>query len=61
MSDFEDGDQLRLIISKLEILRNYIIVADEGVRQQQSAMNDEVLSVIKDIRVQITAWIKGHA
>lgn len=60
MSEFEDGDQLRLIISKLEILRNYIIVADEGVRQQQSAMNDEVLSVIKDIRVQITAWIKGH-
>lgn len=61
MSEFEEGDsQLRLIIAKLEILRNFLIVADDGMRQQQSAMNDEVLSVMKAIRVDINVWIKGH-
>lgn len=61
MSEFDEGDiQLKLIVSKLEILRNFLVVADEGARQQQSAMHDEVLSVMKEVRTSINAWIKGH-
>lgn len=61
MDEFDDGDKdLKLIITKLELLRNFLVVADDGMRQQQSAMNDEVLAVMKDIRVSITAWIKKH-
>lgn len=61
MSEFNDGNkELKLIIEKLEILRNFLIVADDGMRQQQSAMNDEAISVIKDIRVSIALWIKEH-
>lgn len=61
MNEFDDGDnELRLILAKLEILRNFLIVADDGMRQQQSAMNDEVMSVMKDIRVSINSWIRRH-
>lgn len=61
MDEFDDGDKdLRLIIAKLELLRNFLVVADDGLRQQQSAMNDEVLSVMKDIRSSIGVWIRKH-
>lgn len=53
-------DQLKLILQKLEILRNYLIVADEGARQQQSAMLDEINAVMKDIKTEVNHWIKQH-
>lgn len=62
MNEFDDGEKtLKLILSKLEILRNFLIVADDGMRQQQSAMNDEVMSVIKEIRLAINEWIRKHS
>lgn len=51
-------DRLKLIMEKLELLRNFMVVADDGMRQQQSAMLDEIVSVMKDIRTDITKWIK---
>lgn len=53
-------DTLKLILQKLELLRNFLIVADEGARQQQTAMLDEIDAVMKDIRTEVSAWIKQH-
>ena len=53
-------DPLKLILQKLEILRKFLTIADEGLRQQHSAMNDEIVAVMKDIRSEINQWIKKH-
>lgn len=45
--------------AKLDLLRNYQIVADQGLRQQQSAANDEILAVIKDISNQLTKLLRA--
>lgn len=61
MSEFDDGENgLKTIIAKLDILRNFLIVADSGLRQQQTAMLDEAVLVMRDIRTSINLWIKDH-
>jgi hypothetical protein len=50
--------QVKGISYKLELLRNFMIVAEEGVRQQQSAANDEIISVLHDINSQMTSLLR---
>ncbi len=61
MSD-EELNEIRLVAksieAKLSILRNFVIVADQGIRQQQSAANDEVISVLKDISGQLNRVLR---
>jgi hypothetical protein len=43
----------------LTILRNFLIVANEGVRQQQSAANDEILLTLRDISSQLSKTLRA--
>lgn len=59
MSDIDDVKAVaKSIEAKLAILRNYQIVADQGMRQQQSAANDEIIAVLKDISGQLTNLLR---
>lgn len=61
MTDDEKKEMRRevaLVGAKLDILRNYQIVADNGIRQQQSVANDEIISVFKDINNQLSRVIR---
>lgn len=51
--------QVKSILAKLELLRNFLIVANEGVRQQQSAANDETLMVLRDINSQMNKLLRA--
>lgn len=51
--------QVKSILAKLELLRNFLIVANEGVRQQQSAANDETLMVLRDINGQMNKLLRA--
>lgn len=55
-----EDDALKLMLHKLDLLRNFLIVADDGLRQQHSAMNDEIIAVMKDIRSELNDWIRKH-
>jgi hypothetical protein len=50
---------VKSIESKLTILRNFLIVANEGVRQQQSAANDEILLTLRDISSQLSKTLRA--
>jgi hypothetical protein len=50
---------VKSIESKLTILRNFLIVAAEGVRQQQSAANDEILLTLRDISAQLSKTLRA--
>lgn len=59
MSEIEEVKTVaKSIEAKLAILRNFMIVADQGIRQQQSAANDEIISVLKDISNQLTVLLR---
>lgn len=56
----QDGTDLKTIIGQLDLLRNFLVVADEATRQQHSAMLDEAVLVMRDIRVSINEWMKRN-
>lgn len=49
---------VKQILAKLEILRNFLIVADQGLRQQQSAAWDEAIGVMRDVSCEVTKLLR---
>jgi hypothetical protein len=61
MSDEQSKEtklQVKTILVKLDLLRNFLIISDEGMRQQQSAANDEIIIVLRGINDQLNNLIQ---
>lgn len=50
--------ELKAMRAKLDLVRNYMVVAWDGLRNQQSAANDEVVQTIRGIDRRITEILR---